>query len=85
MILDFIKNLFKGPDHEFEKITPEFLLKQKLKMGKEQYIKWLLKQATVCQAIISMRKEKNFPIPQMWIDKFQLIEAERDKVQKYPQ
>lgn len=81
MAFDFLKNIFRGADYEFEKITPEFLLRKKLEMGEEKYLRWLLKQMTICQSIISIRREENLPIQEMWLDKILLIEGERDQVQ----
>lgn len=82
MIIDLLRDLFGGDDYQFGKITPEYLFAQKMKLGEEKYLKWLLKQATICQSIIYMRQEEKSQIPQMWLDKITLIENERDKVQK---
>jgi len=82
MIVELIKSLLSGPDYEFKKISAGYLLKQKSKMNTEKYVRWLRKKSAFCKAMIVIQKEKGLSIPQFWIDGFEMIENEREKVEK---
>lgn len=81
MFLDFIKDIFISPDTSFKKLTPDYFLRQRMKMNsQDDYFKWLLKEVTYYTALARMVEEKGRPIPQSWIDGIRLIESERERV-----
>ena len=82
MIVELIKSLLGGPDHEFKEISADYLLKQKSKMNTEKYARWLRKKSASCKAMIVMQKEKGSTVPQFWIDGLEMIENEIEKIEK---
>ncbi len=59
MFFDFIKDIFTSPDESFKKFTPDYFLRQRVKMNSEKdYLKWLLKQEVHHVVMARMEKEK---------------------------
>lgn len=83
MILEAIKDLFGGVDHQFKKIKLEYFLEHKAKMNPERYLKWLKKKNAYYNAMITVQRERGSAIPQSWIDGIGLIEEEITKTEEY--
>lgn len=81
MMFDFLKDIFGGPDHAFQKLTPDYFSRQRMKMTTpEEYVRWLRKQTVYYQTMAQMEKEKGKPLPQSWLNGLQLLESERMKI-----
>ncbi len=81
MIWDFIKDIFSSPDSAFKKLTPQYFREQRTKLfSAEEYAKWLKKQAVYYGTMAHFRKKEGLSLPQLWIDSFNLLENEIEKV-----
>lgn len=81
-LLNFLKDIFGGPENAFQKLTPDYFLQQRNCLRTEEYAVWIKKQWTYYNSMAHLQKEKGLPIPPHWISELRMIEEKIEKIKK---
>ena len=81
-LLRSLKEILKGPEAAFNRLTPELIAEKKRKLPPKDYAKWLRKTIALYETMSIELRERGNSVSQSSIDKIDILKKELAQIQQ---